>query len=56
VLAAADERGLVARIFTGSPEYASRMIEKGFRFVTISSDARLLASAATGVLAALKSE
>jgi 4-hydroxy-2-oxoheptanedioate aldolase len=56
VLAAADERGLVAGIFTGSPEYASRMIEKGFRFVTISSDARLLASAATGVLAALKSE
>ena len=56
VLAAANERGLVSGIFTGSPEYASRMVEKGFRFVTISSDARLMASAAAGVVAALKSE
>ena len=56
VLAAANERGLAAGIFTGSPEYASRMVEKGFRFVTISSDARLMASAAAGVVAALKGE
>ena len=56
VLAAANERGLAAGIFTGSPEYASRMVENGFRFVTISSDARLMASAAAGVVAALKGE
>jgi 4-hydroxy-2-oxoheptanedioate aldolase len=56
VLAAANERGLVCGIFTGSPEYASRMVEKGFRFVTISSDARLMASAATGVVAAVRGE
>jgi 4-hydroxy-2-oxoheptanedioate aldolase len=56
VLAAANERGLAAGIFTGSPEYASRTVEMGFRFVTISSDARLMGSAAAGVVAALKGE
>jgi 4-hydroxy-2-oxoheptanedioate aldolase len=56
VLAAAKEHGLAAGIFTGSPEYASRMVEKGFQFVTVSSDARLMASAAAGVVAAVKGE
>jgi 4-hydroxy-2-oxoheptanedioate aldolase len=56
VLAAARERGLPAGIFTGSAEYASRMVEKGFRFVSVSSDARLMAAAAAGVVAELKGE
>jgi 4-hydroxy-2-oxoheptanedioate aldolase len=56
VLAAAREHGLPVGIFTGSPEYASRMVEKGFRFVTISSDARLMASAATAIVKALREE
>ena len=56
VLAAARERGLAAGIFTGTPEYASRMVEKGFQFVNISSDARLMASAASGAIAALRGE
>jgi 4-hydroxy-2-oxoheptanedioate aldolase len=56
VLAAAREHGLVAGIFTGSPEYASRMAEKGFQFVTISSDVRLMTAAATGAIAAFESE
>jgi len=56
VLAAANERTLAAGIFTGSPAYALRMVEKGFRFVTISSDARLMASAAAGVVTALRDE
>ena len=56
VLAAANERGLASGTFTGSPEYASRMVEKGFRFVTISSDVRLMASAAAGVVAAFGGE
>ena len=56
VLAAARERGLAAGIFTGTSEYASRMIEKGFRFVNVSSDARLMASAAAEIVAALKGE
>ena len=46
VLAAARDRGLVAGIFTGSTEYASRMVEKGFRFVNVSTDVRLMAGAA----------
>jgi 4-hydroxy-2-oxoheptanedioate aldolase len=56
VLAAAREHGLAAGIFTGSPEYASRMGEKGFQFVTVSSDVRLMASAAASAIAAFKSE
>ncbi len=56
VLTAAREHGLVAGIFTGSPEYASRMAGKGFQFVTISSDVRLMASAAAGAMAAFESE
>ena len=56
VLASAKEHGLPAGIFTGSPEYAARMVEKGFQFVTVSSDARLMASAAADVVAAVKGE
>jgi 4-hydroxy-2-oxoheptanedioate aldolase len=56
VLAAARDGGLAAGIFTGSPEYASRMALKGFQFVTISSDVRLMASAAAGAIAAFESE
>lgn len=56
VLGAARGRGLAAGIFAGTPEYASRMIEKGFGFVNVSSDARLMASAATETVAALRGE
>lgn len=56
VLVAAREHGLAAGIFTGSTEYASRMVERGFRFVTVLSDARLLASAAAQTVEAMKGE
>jgi 4-hydroxy-2-oxoheptanedioate aldolase len=56
VLTAARRHGLAAGIFTGSPEYASHMAAKGFKFVTISSDARLMASAAATAVAALRGE
>jgi 4-hydroxy-2-oxoheptanedioate aldolase len=56
VLAAATERGLSAGIFTGSSEHASRMVEKGFRFVNVSTDVRLLAGAAAETVAKLKGE
>jgi len=56
VLEAAVRNGLVAGIFTGSVEYASRMVEKGFRFVTVLSDGRLLATAARQTIEALKGE
>ena len=54
ILAAATERGLPAGIFTGSPGYAARMIERGFRFVTVSSDARLMAAGAGEVISKLR--
>jgi 4-hydroxy-2-oxoheptanedioate aldolase len=56
VLAAAGERGLAAGIFAGSTEHASRLIEKGFRFVNVSTDVRLLAGATTEIVAELKGE
>jgi 4-hydroxy-2-oxoheptanedioate aldolase len=56
VLAAAERNGVEAGIFTGSVEYASRMLDKGFRFVTVLSDGRLLASAAAQSVAALKAK
>lgn len=56
ILAAAKKNGVVAGIFTGSVEYASRMVEKGFRFVTVLSDGRMLAAAAGQTVTALKGE
>ena len=56
VLEAAVRNGLVTGIFTGSVEYASRMVEKGFRFVTVLSDGRLLTAAARQTIEALKGE
>lgn len=54
VVGAAREKGLAAGIFTGSTEYAGRMIEAGFNFVNVSSDAGIMTSAASGVVAALR--
>jgi 4-hydroxy-2-oxoheptanedioate aldolase len=56
VLAAARDRGLAAGIFAGTPEHASRMIEKGFSFVNVSTDVRLMAGATTEIVAQLKGE
>ncbi len=56
VLASATERGLAAGIFTGSTGYATHMVEKGFRFVNVSTDAQLLARAAAEAVAELKGQ
>jgi 4-hydroxy-2-oxoheptanedioate aldolase len=56
VLAAARDRGLAAGIFAGTAEHASRMIEKGFRFVNVSTDVRLMAGATAEIVAKLKGE
>ena len=56
VLAAARDRGLAAGIFAGSTEHASRLIEKGFRFVNVSTDLRLMAAATAEIVAQLKGE
>jgi 4-hydroxy-2-oxoheptanedioate aldolase len=54
IVGAAREKGLAAGIFTGSTEYAGRMIDAGFNFVNVSSDAGILASAASTTAVALR--
>ena len=54
ILAKAKEHGVVAGIHNGTPEYALRMIEKGFQFVTIASDARLMAAGAQQVIGKMR--
>src|SRR5215510_6205746 len=46
IIGKAKKHGVVAGIHNGTPEYAQRMVAKGFRFVTLMSDARLMAAAA----------
>jgi 4-hydroxy-2-oxoheptanedioate aldolase len=48
------QRGVIAGIFCASPEYAGRMAEMGYRFIAVSSDARLLSGAAQALVEALK--
>ena len=55
ILRRATEHGVVAGIHNGTPESAVRRVEKGFRFVTISSDARLMAGGAQQILARMRS-
>jgi 4-hydroxy-2-oxoheptanedioate aldolase len=50
IVAKAREHGKIAGCHNGTPEYALKRIEMGFQFVTVSSDARLLASGSQGVL------
>ncbi|MBE7183230.1 MAG: 2,4-dihydroxyhept-2-ene-1,7-dioic acid aldolase [Methylobacterium mesophilicum] len=50
ILAACARRGLFAGIHTASPAYAARMVGLGFRFVTIASDASLIAAGARQAL------
>jgi len=54
ILARAKAHGLVAGIHNGTPEGALARIAKGFQFVTVSSDARLMAAGSQQVLAAMR--
>ena len=54
ILARAKAHGVVAGIHNGSPEAARACIAKGFQFVTVSSDARLIAVGAQQLLAAMR--
>jgi len=54
ILARAKAHGLVAGIHNGSPEAALRRIAMGFQFVTVSSDARLMAAGAQQVVATMR--
>ena len=54
IVGSAREKGLAAGIFTGSTEYAGRMIDEGFNFVNVSSDARFMADGAAAAASALR--
>ncbi len=54
ILAAAKRHGKVAGLHTGSAAYARQMIEKGFQFVTVQSDAGFLETEARRVVQAVK--
>jgi 4-hydroxy-2-oxoheptanedioate aldolase len=54
VLERARAHGLVAGIHNGSTQAALARIAKGFQFVTVSSDARLMAAGAQQVIAAMR--
>ena len=50
VLEACEKYNLVAGLFTASPEYASQMIRRGFRFVTVKTDSMILSEYARKVV------
>ena len=54
ILASAKAHGIVAGIHNGTPEAARKRIEKGFQFVTIGSDARLMAAGAQQVISKMR--
>ena len=54
ILARAKAHDVVAGIHNGTPEAALKRIAKGFKFVTISSDARLMADGAQQVISAMR--
>ena len=55
ILARAQAHGVVAGIHNGTAETALRRMATGFRFVTVGSDARLMAAASQQVLAKMRS-
>ena len=54
VVGAAREKGLAAGIFTGTTEYAARMIAEGFNFVNVSTDVRFMADGASAAASTLR--
>jgi 4-hydroxy-2-oxoheptanedioate aldolase len=54
ILARAKAHGVVAGIHNGMPEAARARIAKGFQFVTVSSDAQLLAAGSQQMLARMR--
>jgi 4-hydroxy-2-oxoheptanedioate aldolase len=54
ILEAAKKRNLLTGIHNGTPEYAKKMLDKGFNLVTVGSDSRYIASGAKSDLEKLK--
>ncbi len=55
IVGKAKQHKIFAGIHNGTPEYALKMIDKGYQFVTIASDARLMAAKATEVIGKMRS-
>ena len=56
ILEHAKKNKIVAGIQNGKPEYAEKMIKKGFQFVTIGSDQRYMTAAAKDALSKIKKD
>jgi 4-hydroxy-2-oxoheptanedioate aldolase len=54
ILARARAHGVQAGIHNGRPDVARARIAKGFRFVTVSSDARIMAAGSQEILGAMR--
>jgi 4-hydroxy-2-oxoheptanedioate aldolase len=54
ILARAKAHNVVAAIHNGTPEAALKRIAKGFQFVTVSSDARMIAAGSQQILAKMR--
>ena len=54
ILARAQAHGVKAGIHNGRPDVARARIAKGFRFVTVGSDARMLAAGSQDILVAMR--
>ena len=54
ILARAQAHGVQAGVHNGRPDVARARIAKGFRFVTVSSDARILAAGSQQLLTAMR--
>jgi 4-hydroxy-2-oxoheptanedioate aldolase len=56
ILAAARRHGRVAGLHTNSPDYARRMIDQGFQFVTVMTDTAILSGAARQLVDATRAD
>ena len=54
ILEAAKKRNLFTGIHNGTPEYAQKMIDKGFNFVTIGADQRALGAGSKAIVDKMK--
>ena len=54
ILEAAKKRNLLAGLHNGTPEYAQKMIDRGFNLVTVGSDSRYITAGAKSDLEKLK--
>ncbi len=56
ILTTAKKHGIPVGLHCGSPEYSLKMIEKGFQFVSIMNDSRMLAAAASAAVTTMRKE